>query len=50
MVRKVYSQLGTIRHRSEVVEYRVERHLERLGDWLQRPRLAKALTLERAVR
>jgi hypothetical protein len=36
MVRKVYAHLGTIRHRSEVVEYRVEQHLERLGDRLQR--------------
>ncbi len=26
MVQKVYSHLGTIRHRSEVVEYRVEQH------------------------
>ena len=36
MVRRVYAHLGTIRHRSEVVEYRVEQHLERLGDRLQR--------------
>ena len=36
MVRKVYAHLGEIRHRSEVVEYRVEQHLERLGDRLQR--------------
>jgi integrase len=36
MVRRVYSHLGTTRHRSEVVEYRVEQHLERLGDRLQR--------------
>ncbi len=36
MVRQVYAHLGTIRHRSEVVEYRVEQHLERLGDRLQR--------------
>jgi hypothetical protein len=36
MVRKVYAHLGTLRHRSEVVEYRVEQHLERLGDRLQR--------------
>jgi hypothetical protein len=28
------AHLGTIRHRSEVVEYRVEQHLERLGDRL----------------
>ncbi len=42
MVRRVYAHLGTIRHRSEVVEYRVEQHLERLGDRLQRLGLAGA--------
>ena len=31
MVRRVYAHLGTIRHRSEVVEHRVGQHLERLG-------------------
>ena len=31
MVRRVYSHLGTVRHRSEVVEYRVEQ-FERRGD------------------
>ena len=36
MVRRVYAHLGTIRHRSEMVEYRVEQHLERLGDRLLR--------------
>jgi integrase len=36
MVRRVYSHLGTFRHRSEVVEYRVEQHFERLGDQLLR--------------
>jgi Phage integrase family len=36
MVRRVYSHLGEVRHRSEVVEFRVEQHLERLGDRLQR--------------
>ena len=36
MVRRVYAHLGTIRHRSEVVEYRIEQHVERLGDRLQR--------------
>jgi hypothetical protein len=41
-VRKVYAHLGAIRHRSEVVEFRVEQHLERLGDRLQRLGLAKA--------
>jgi len=32
MVRRVYSHLGSVGHRSEVVEYRVEQHFERLGD------------------
>jgi integrase len=36
MVRRVYAHLGTMRHRSEVVEYRVEQHFERLGDQLRR--------------
>ena len=36
MVRRVYSHLGTFRHRSEMVEYRVEQHFERLGDQLIR--------------
>ena len=34
MVEKVYSHLGTTRHRSEVVEYRVEQHAATLGDRL----------------
>jgi hypothetical protein len=38
MVRRVYSHLGTVRHRSEVVEFRVEQHYERLGDQLIRLR------------
>ena len=41
MVRHVYAHLGDVRHRSEVVEYRVEQHLDRLGDRLQRLRLAR---------
>ena len=36
MVRRVYAHQGTIRHRSEVVEYRVEQYLKRLGDRLER--------------
>ena len=36
MVRRVYAHLGTVRHRSEVVEYRVDQHFERLGDQLVR--------------
>jgi hypothetical protein len=35
-VRRVYSHLGTFCHRSEVVEYRVEQHFERLGNQLVR--------------
>jgi hypothetical protein len=35
-VRRLSAHLGEIRHRSEAVEYRVEQHLERLGDRLQR--------------
>jgi integrase len=34
MVEKAYSHLGTLRHRSEVVEYRVEQHVAALGDRL----------------
>ena len=36
MVRRVYSHLGSVRHRSEVVEYLVEQHFERIGDQLRR--------------
>jgi len=36
MVRRVYAHLGDVRHRSEVVEYRFEQHLDRPGDRLQR--------------
>jgi integrase len=32
MLNKVYAHLGDIRHRSEVVEYRVSQHAEALGD------------------
>lgn len=34
MVEMVYSDLGTMPHRSEVVEYRVEQHAATLGDRL----------------
>jgi hypothetical protein len=40
--RRVYAHLGTIRHWSEVVEHRVQRHFERLGDRLERLGLAGA--------
>ena len=36
MVKRIYAHLGDVRHRSEVVEYLVEQHLERLGDRLER--------------
>ena len=36
MVKRIYAHLGEVRHRVEVVEYRIEQHLERLGDRLQR--------------
>ena len=34
MVKKVYGHLGKVRHRSDVVEYRLEHHREALGDRL----------------
>jgi integrase len=34
MVDRVYSHLGTVRHRSDVVEYRIEQHAAILGDRL----------------
>jgi hypothetical protein len=34
MVRRVYAHLGAVRHRSDVVEYRIEQHLEALKDRL----------------
>jgi integrase len=34
LVRRIYGHLGDIRHRSEVVEYRIEQHEERLRDRL----------------
>jgi hypothetical protein len=33
-VRRVYAHLGTVRHRSEVVEFRIEQHLGALKDRL----------------
>jgi hypothetical protein len=36
MVKRIYAHLGDVRHRAEVVEYRVEQHLDRLGDRLNR--------------
>jgi len=37
LVRKVYGHLGTVRHRADVVEYRVEQHAAILRDKLTRP-------------
>jgi hypothetical protein len=34
MVHRVYGHLGQVRHRAEVVEYRVEQHLAKLGERL----------------
>ena len=34
MVERVYSHLGQVRHRSEVIEYRVEQHEETLAERL----------------
>ena len=34
MVEKVYSHLGTVRHRSDVVEFRIDQHLDALKDRL----------------
>jgi len=35
MVRRVYGHLGQVRHRAEVVEYRVEQHVAKLGTLLE---------------
>jgi hypothetical protein len=32
MVRRVDAHLGTMRHRSDVLEFRVEQHLDELAD------------------
>jgi hypothetical protein len=34
MVERVYGKLGQVRHRAEVVEYRVEQHREKLRERL----------------
>jgi hypothetical protein len=34
MVERVYAHLGRVRQRTDVVEYRVEQHRDRLGDRL----------------
>lgn len=42
LVKRVYGHLGEVRHRADVVEYRVEQHAAKLGD-----RLAKVTASER---
>jgi len=42
LVKRVYGHLGEVRHRADVVEYRVEQHTAKLGD-----RLAKVAASER---
>lgn len=44
LVEKIYGHLGTVRHRSVVVEFRVEQHAERLGDRLTVLRAGAAVT------
>ena len=34
LVKKIYGHLGTVRHRSEAVEYRIEQHAATLRDRL----------------
>ena len=36
LVNRVYGHLGEVRHRSEVVEYQVQQHREKLGARLAR--------------
>jgi len=36
MVEHVYSHLGTVRQRSEVVEYRIEQHRKAVAERLER--------------
>ena len=36
MIEKTYGHLGEVRHRSEIVEYRVEQHKTKLRDRLSR--------------
>jgi integrase len=44
LVERVYSHLGTVRHRSEVVEFRVEQHVESLGDRLTTLRASEVVS------
>lgn len=41
MLREVYGRLGTVRHRSEAVEYRVEQHFDwQGGEWVPKKQSA----------
>ena len=43
MLEEVYGRLGDVRHRSDVVEYRVEQHFDKLGDqWIPIKRRSSA--------
>ena len=44
LVRRIYGHLGTVRHRSEVVEYRASDHAEVLGERLTALSLAPRVT------
>ena len=44
-VENVYGHLGDVRHRSEVVEYRVEQHREALAEKLETLRAGTRLAL-----
>jgi len=41
LVKKVYGHLGTVRHRSAAVQYRVEQHAAKLRDKLAALRAAE---------
>ena len=41
LVKRVYGHLGTVRHRAEAIEYRVEQHAGQLGERLQLVRSAE---------
>ena len=43
MVEQVYSHLGSIRHRSEVVEYRIEQHTDALGSRVALPPVSRSV-------
>jgi hypothetical protein len=40
LVKRVYGHLGSVRHRAEVVEYRVEQHESQLVDGLRLLKIA----------